>query len=70
MESTFSVQGMTCSHCVRAVSAEVAKIDGVNKVEVNLERGTVTVESAVPLDRDTVAMAVDEAGYELVGEIR
>ena len=63
----FNVKGMTCGHCVQAVKGEVSKVDGVSGVDVELESGRVTVESRQPVDRETVRLAVEEAGYELVG---
>lgn len=63
--NTFTVIGMTCDHCVGAVKQEVAKIDGVNTVEVDLESGLVTVESATDISNDAFVAAVDEAGYEV-----
>jgi copper chaperone len=63
--STYTVEGMTCDHCVRAVTQEVRKIDGVNGVEVDLASGRVTVESDEPVDTAAVAEAVDEAGYRV-----
>ena len=62
---TFMVVGMTCDHCVRAVTSELEALPGVSRVEVDLGTGAVTVESTAPLPRPTVAAAVDEAGYEL-----
>lgn len=62
---TFSVTGMTCDHCKRAVTAELSRLDGVAAVDVDVATGLVTVESDQPLDRALVAAAVDEAGYEL-----
>lgn len=64
--TTFTVQGMTCGHCVSAVSEEVAQIDGVSDVDVDLETGAVTVTSEADLDEDVVRAAVEEAGYELL----
>ncbi len=66
MVSTYRVTGMTCGHCVNAVSTEVGKIDGVTGVEVKLEAGEVDVTSASALDTATVQAAVEEAGFELV----
>ncbi|MGH2685761.1 MAG: heavy-metal-associated domain-containing protein [Actinomycetota bacterium] len=63
--STYAVRGMTCGHCVSAVSSEIAKLDGVTSVDVDLETGNVTVTSQSPLTDDVVREAVDEAGYEL-----
>ncbi len=61
--TTYTVEGMTCGHCVRAVTEEVSKIDGVSTVAVDLESGRVTVESDAELDPAAFAAAVDEAGY-------
>ena len=61
--STYTVSGMTCAHCVSAVTEEVAKIDGVTDVGVDLASGQVTVESARAIDDGEIAAAVDEAGY-------
>ena len=64
--ATYQVRGMTCDHCVRAVSAELSRIGGVSDVKVDLATGAVTVESAALLSEDAVRAAVDEAGYEVV----
>ena len=61
----FTVTGMTCSHCERAVTAELSKLDGVTRVAVDIATGTVITESVDTLPVDAVAAAVDEAGYEL-----
>ena len=63
--STWTVTGMTCEHFVRAVTEEVSALDGVTEVDVDLDTGRLTVDSQGPLDRDALAGAVDEAGYEL-----
>ena len=63
--NTYTVAGMTCEHCVRAVTDELTKIDGVEAVDIDLATGRVDVRSDQPLDDATVAAAVDEAGYEL-----
>ena len=63
--ATYDVVGMTCDHCVAAVSREVSKLPGVRAVDVDLPTGTVTVTSESPLDDRAVVAAVDEAGYEV-----
>jgi copper chaperone len=63
--TTFIVTGMTCGHCVAAVTEEVMKVDGVSSVQVDLETGSVTIESDAPVDPIAFAEAVDEAGYEV-----
>lgn len=62
---TYTVTGMTCSHCVTSVSAEIQQLPGVTGVQVDLTSGAVTVTSEQSLDESAVAAAVDEAGYEL-----
>jgi copper ion binding protein len=62
---TFTVTGMTCSHCASSVGAEIGKIAGVSDVQVDLSNAAVTVTSEKPVDDAAVAAAVDEAGYEL-----
>lgn len=64
----YPVAGMTCSHCVSAVSDSLAELPGVSGVSIHLVpagTSTVTVNSDAPLDVDRVRDAVDEAGYEL-----
>jgi copper chaperone len=63
--TTWHVTGMTCAHCVASVTEEVGAIEGVQDVQVALDSGEVTVTSAEPLDRASVAAAVEEAGYSL-----
>ena len=64
-DRTYLVTGMTCEHCVRAVTDELAALPGVREVRVDLAAGTATVSSADPLPDEMVRAAVDEAGYEL-----
>ena len=65
---TYRVTGMTCEHCVAAVTEELTALDGVTAVTVDLTAGgtsDVTVASREPLDHDDVVRAVDEAGYAI-----
>ncbi|MDT3438645.1 MULTISPECIES: heavy-metal-associated domain-containing protein [unclassified Pseudofrankia] len=64
--STYTVTGMTCGHCVNAVTEELSHLSGVSGVLVSLASGTAEVTSEAPLDRETVRAAVEEAGYQLV----
>jgi copper chaperone len=63
--TVWTVQGMTCSHCVAAVTEEVSAIPGVTAVEVDLESGRVTVTADADPATDAMLAAVDEAGYTL-----
>jgi copper chaperone CopZ len=66
VEQTYRVGGMTCGHCVQAVTAELDRLPGVREVRVDLATGEVTVASDAQLPVEDVRGAVDEAGYELV----
>ncbi|MEE9097547.1 heavy-metal-associated domain-containing protein [Pseudarthrobacter phenanthrenivorans] len=64
-----SVSGMTCGHCVSAVSEELEAIDGVEAVDVDLNAGgvsTVTITSTKELSPADIGEAVAEAGYLVV----
>lgn len=61
----FTVTGMTCGHCVAAVTDEVSKIAHVEKVDVDLASGAVTIVSEGPVDPIEFAAAIDEAGYDV-----
>jgi copper chaperone len=69
--ATYQVTGMTCEHCVRAVTGELKNLDGVTGVTVELVpggRSAVTVTSEAALPAGAVAAALDEAGdYRLAG---
>ena len=62
---TYTVQGMTCGHCVASVTEELQEIPGVENVDVVLETGSLTVTSAEPVDDAAVRTAVEDAGYQL-----
>jgi copper chaperone len=64
-EKVYTVSGMTCEHCVNAVSAEVSSVPGVAAVNVDLARGQVTVIGDGYAD-EQIRDAVDEAGYAVV----
>jgi copper chaperone CopZ len=60
---TFTVPGMSCGHCEAAIKAEIGKLAGVDRVDVDLATKLVTVSGSHLIPADIVA-AIDEAGYE------
>jgi len=58
----FHVTGMTCDHCVHAVTDELQALTGVRAVDVDLADGTVQVDATSPLTEAEVSDALDEAG--------
>ena len=64
----YHVSGMTCAHCVKAVTEELDRLDAVTDVDIDLvpgEDSRVRVTSSRPLPLEQVRHAVDEAGYSL-----
>lgn len=60
--ANYTVTGMTCGHCVKAITEEVSAIEGVDDVTVDLETGNLAVTSDRPIDFDRIVEAVAEAG--------
>lgn len=58
----FDVNGMTCGHCVRAVTKAIQAQDTTAQVDVDLAAGRVSVETS--LSEDAVADAIRSEGYE------
>lgn len=61
-EITYSVPGMHCAHCERAVSEELRQLEGVYSVQVDLETKLVIVRGA-RLDDASLQAAIEEVGY-------
>ncbi|GAA4052051.1 hypothetical protein GCM10023063_45310 [Arthrobacter methylotrophus] len=69
IQTNVSVSGMTCGHCVSAVSEEIESLAGVESVEIDLNDGgisTVTITSTQELSPSEIGEAVAEAGYLVV----
>ncbi|MFJ6082815.1 heavy-metal-associated domain-containing protein [Streptomyces sp. NPDC092369] len=67
--TVYKVTGMSCGHCEGSVSGEISELPGVTSVKAVASTGEVTVVSDSPLDEAAVRAAVDEAGFELAGQI-
>jgi copper chaperone len=65
-QRSYTVSGMTCSHCVASVREEVAEVAGMETVDVDLASGRLTV-AGTGIDDAAVRAAVAEAGYEVSG---
>ena len=61
------IKGMSCQHCVMAVTKALSAVEGIAKVEVDLKTGTASYEETKPVDAAAVAAAVKKAGYDVVG---
>ncbi len=63
---SIKIKGMTCQHCVMAVTRALNSLDGVKDVQVDLKSGIATYEEAKIVDRAVVTAAIRQAGYEVV----
>jgi len=61
MEQTFTVTGMTCGHCEKAVTNAIHSVDPQAQVRIDRTANKVTVESAQP--HQEIANAISEEGY-------
>ena len=61
-QKTYRVEGMTCEHCVLSVREEVEEVAGVERADVDLDSGRLTV-AGTGFSDDAVHAAVAEAGY-------
>ena len=65
MKKTLIVEGMSCGHCEKAVKDALGQLEGVSKVEVNLETKKVEVEGENLVDV-VLKESIEDAGYDLV----
>ncbi|MEV3902066.1 cation transporter [Mycobacterium sp. NPDC050551] len=63
MGMTLNVRGMSCGHCVAAITSAVSSLPGVTDVAVDLERGLVTVDGTA--DMASVVAAIEDTGYDV-----
>ncbi|MEI6002007.1 heavy-metal-associated domain-containing protein [Paraburkholderia bengalensis] len=67
MSIEFKVEGMSCQHCVAAVTRAIQEHDAGAQVQVDLSAGKVAVQSGASVD--TLKAAIDEAGYTVVAVV-
>jgi copper chaperone len=65
----FLVPGVSCQHCVHAVTSEVSKLPGVQQVQVNLDSKLVTVQAGENVTPASIVEAIKEAGYDEVSAV-
>ncbi len=63
MTQTFTVTGMTCGHCEKAVTQAIKTLDPQAQVRIDRQQNKVEVESAQP--REALAQAIAEEGYQV-----
>jgi copper chaperone len=64
---SIKIKGMSCQHCVMAVTKALSALEGIKNVQVDLKSGLATYEEVKPADPQKIAAAIKKAGYEVVG---
>ncbi len=65
MASVLKVKGMTCQHCVMSVKKALNQLEGIQNVNVDLQKGEVQFENTKAVPTDRIEKAVRDAGYEV-----
>ncbi|WP_311765914.1 heavy-metal-associated domain-containing protein [Clostridioides difficile] len=66
MEKIIKIEGMSCGHCVKAVTNELSAVNGVSDVVVNLENKCAKLNVTDNVTHVALTAAVEEAGYEVI----
>ena len=62
---TIKIKGMTCNHCVMAVTKTLKEIDGITNVKVDLQKAEATFDEARAVDMEVVKERIRKAGYDI-----
>lgn len=63
--ATIKVKGMSCNHCVKAVTKALNEIEGIKNVKVDLDKGEASFDEVKPVTMDTVREHIEKFGYEV-----
>jgi copper chaperone len=63
--TTIKIKGMSCNHCVMAVTKVLKDIDGIRNVKVDLKNGEAEFDEVEPVDMETIKERIRKAGYEV-----
>ncbi len=66
MASMLKVKGMSCNHCVMSVTKALGKLEGLQNVKVDLQKGEVSFDNMKALGSEKIEKAITDAGYEVV----
>jgi copper chaperone len=62
---TIRIKGMSCQHCVKAVTKALDEIDGIEAVQVDLDKGEAAFEEVKPVALELLQERIKKAGFEL-----
>ena len=64
--ATINIKGMSCGHCVNAVTDALSGIEGIENVNVDLDKGEATYDETTPVPSETIKKAISAIGFEVV----
>jgi copper chaperone len=64
--NTVKIKGMSCQHCVMAVTKALSGIEGIRNVKVNLEKGEASFDETKPVEAAVIRERVKKAGYDVL----
>jgi len=65
MVSVLKVKGMSCQHCVMSITKALTKLEGIQNVKVDLQKGEVSFDNTKSLGSEKIEKAISDAGYEV-----
>ncbi|EZH67073.1 hypothetical protein DH09_03820 [Bacillaceae bacterium JMAK1] len=67
MKDTISVQGMSCNHCVQAIETSVGKLNGVTRVDVDLNKHQVGIDyNEKTISKEAIIEEIEDQGYDVI----
>jgi copper chaperone len=67
VERVYSVPGVNCEHCVNAINKELSQIEGIQKIDVDLQTKKVKVQASESVPDERIRAGIDEAGFDIAG---
>jgi copper chaperone len=68
MVSILKVKGMSCQHCVMSVTKALNQLEGIQNIQVDLQKGEVRFDNTKALVSNLIEKAIEEAGYEVFSQ--
>jgi copper chaperone len=68
MVSVLKVKGMSCQHCVMSVTKALNQLEGIQNVQVDLQKEEVRFDNTKALALNRIEKAIEEAGYEVISQ--
>jgi len=68
MASIIKVKGMSCQHCVMSVTKALNQLEGIQSIQVDLQKGEVRFDNSKGVPSNRIEKAISDAGYEVIAQ--